>query len=402
MLEVVKKHGVEFVDMHFLTRDYIAACGHENAKRLFRGGVGATDKFGKPISDKTHPVRAGAEAFAKLFVDDVLRRGLGIAALFDIHEANMRPETVGYRIVGQFLSSIPEKYEAPGFDGVAGDDSKISYAVISLWANAMEFAWKVGDLPLLRELTQKFEACMPGGEKYGLLSHARHVDCAVYGALPLEYWKYTGSDVALKMGLAYADGHSGQARQRMDDMYMIGFLQTQAYCATRDLKYIRRAAKEMALCLERLQLDSGFFNPADGVSCRWGRGNGWMAAAMPMILRWIEKDDPNRAGILAGYRKMMATLLRCQRPNGLWGQLIDDDGSLDESSCSAMFAYGLNEGVREGWLDDTEGCRRAVMKCFRKLAGSLDERAHINGDPHGQVPLLWLVNSIMQRKCYGW
>ncbi len=458
MLGVAKKHGVEFVDMHFLTRDYIAAYGYENAKRLFRGGVGATDKFGKPISDKTHPVRAGAEAFAKLFVDDVLRRGLGIAALFDVQEANLRPENVGYRIVGQFLRSIPEKYAAPGFDGVASDGSKVNYAVVSLWANAMEFAWKVGDLPLLRELTQKFEAYMPGGEKYGLRTRARHVDYAVYGALPLEYWKYTGSDVALKMGLAYAedqwapprkddldafpacikphyvpyekqlryiaDGYSGQTRLWMDDMYMIGFLQTQAYRATRDMKYIRRAAKEMALYLERLQLDSGLFNHADGVPYRWGRGNGWMAAAMPMILRWIEKDDPNRERILAGYRKMMAALLRHQRPSGLWGQLVDDDGSWDESSCSAMFAYGLNEGVREGWLDDPEGCRRAVMKCFRKLAGSLDDRgnvpgvcvgtgakdnrqyyldrARINGDPHGQAPLLWLVNSLMQRKCYGW
>jgi rhamnogalacturonyl hydrolase YesR len=89
-----------------------------------------------------------------------------------------------------------------------------------------------------------------------------------------------------------------------------------------------------------------------------------------------------------------------------------------------MFAYGLNEGVREGWIDDPEVCRRAVMKCFRKLAGSLDkwgnvpyvcvgtgaknnrqyylDRARINGDPHGQAPLLWLVNSLMQLKCHGW
>jgi rhamnogalacturonyl hydrolase YesR len=89
-----------------------------------------------------------------------------------------------------------------------------------------------------------------------------------------------------------------------------------------------------------------------------------------------------------------------------------------------MFAYGLNEGAREGWLDDSEGCRRAAMKCFLRLAGSLDgrgnvpgvcvgtgakdnrqyylDRARINGDPHGQAPLLWLVNSLMQRKCHGW
>ena len=207
-------------------------------------------------------------------------------------------------------------------------------------------------------------------------------------------------------------------------MYMIGFLQTQAYYATRDPKYIRRAAKEMALYLDRLQLASGLFDHADGVPYRWGRGNGWMAAAMPMILRWIEKDDPNRARILDGYRKMMSALLKHQRRSGLWGQLIDDGGSWDETSGSAMFAYGMNEGVREGWLEDPEDYRKAVLKCFRKLASSLDargnvpdvcvgtgakadrqhylDRERINGDPHGQAPLLWLVNSLLQRKTFGW
>ena len=207
-------------------------------------------------------------------------------------------------------------------------------------------------------------------------------------------------------------------------MYMIGFLQTQAYYATRDPKCIRRAAKEMALYLDRLQLASGLFDHADGVPYRWARGNGWMAAAMPMILRWIEKDDPNRARILDGYRKMMSALLKHQRRSGLWGQLIDDGGSWDETSGSAMFAYGMNEGVREGWLEDPEDYREAVLKSFRKLASSLDacgnvpdvcvgtgakadrqhylDRERINGDPHGQAPLLWLVNSLLQRKTFGW
>ena len=36
---------------------------------------------------------------------------------------------------------------------------------MSLWVNAMEFAWKVGDFPLLKALTEKFEAYLPGGAK---------------------------------------------------------------------------------------------------------------------------------------------------------------------------------------------------------------------------------------------
>ena len=39
-------------------------------------------KDGEPAKDVTHPVKAGAEAFAKLFLDDVKARKLPIAALF--------------------------------------------------------------------------------------------------------------------------------------------------------------------------------------------------------------------------------------------------------------------------------------------------------------------------------
>ena len=37
---------------------------------------------GEPAKDVTHPIAAGAEAFAKLFIDDVKARKLEVAALF--------------------------------------------------------------------------------------------------------------------------------------------------------------------------------------------------------------------------------------------------------------------------------------------------------------------------------
>ena len=49
---------------------------------------------------------------------------------------------------------------------------------------------------------------------------------------------------------------------------------------------------------------------------------------------------------------MMAALLKWQRPNGLWGQLVDDPESYDETSATAMFAYAFAEGVRAGVLGD--------------------------------------------------
>jgi hypothetical protein len=39
-------------------------------------------KEGEPSKDVTHPVAAGAQAFSKLFIDDVKARKLEIAELF--------------------------------------------------------------------------------------------------------------------------------------------------------------------------------------------------------------------------------------------------------------------------------------------------------------------------------
>ena len=39
-------------------------------------------KDGEPSKDVAHPVEAGAEAFAKLFLDDAIGRGLSVSELF--------------------------------------------------------------------------------------------------------------------------------------------------------------------------------------------------------------------------------------------------------------------------------------------------------------------------------
>lgn len=107
---------------------------------------------------------------------------------------------------------------------------------------------------------------------------------------------------------------------------------------------------------------------------------------------------------------MMATLLQHQRPDGLWGQLVDDPEIWPETSGSAMFAYAFIEGVKRGWLDgDTYA--PAARKAFLALTDYIEphgdvrevccgtnvgtsrehyeKRPRLVGDLHGQAPLLW-------------
>ena len=90
-------------------------------------------------------------------------------------------------------------------------------------------------------------------------------------------------------------GYSWQTRLWIDDMYMITIVQSEAYKATGDVKYINRAAKEMVLYLDELQHDNGLFFHAPDVPYYWGRGDGWMAVGMTELLASLPDNDSNRA-----------------------------------------------------------------------------------------------------------
>ena len=359
-------------------------------------------------------------------------------------------ETIGNRVAEQLLAADPLDYgnNLPGYQAPYnyGRGKEMNYSVVSLWVNAIEFAHRSHNKDLEKRLIDFFEPFY--GERKSLRNRDNHVDFSIFGAIPLEIYLMNGDKRALELGLRYADhqwedptgapgkkvggngnfpiekqreflanGYSPQTRIWIDDMYMITVLQTQAYRATGDRKYIDRAAREMKMYMDSLQKDNGLFYHAPDVPFFWGRGNGWMAAGLPMLLTYLPKDSEYRPALMEAYLKMMPTLLKYQRENGMWGQIIDDPEFWDESSCSAMFAYAFIEGVRHGWLDEaTYGA--AARKAWISLCGLLDEHANVaevcigtdrrnsrewymdrprsNGDPHGQMAMMWLCSTLLK------
>ena len=193
-------------------------------------------------------------------------------------------------------------------------------------------------------------------------------------------------------------------------MYMITSIQSQAYLASGDEKYINRAAHEMIAYLDEIQQPNGLFHHEKTAPFFWGRGNGWMAAGMTDLLSHLPESNPNRLRILQEYRKMMATLKSYQNAEGLWNQLIDEPEAWTETSGSAMFTYAMVTGVKKGWLDAGEYApvaRRAWLGlitylnddgalrnvCIGTNIGTTKQyyldRARPVGDLHGQAALLW-------------
>lgn len=314
-------------------------------------------------------------------------------------------------------------------------DSFVHYAEVATWYGALDVAALLHDTALEQLLINRFDY-LDTTEGQAHISREAHVDFSVFGAIPLELYRHTKNAKRLALGLEFADrqwanptpdGMSREARYWADDLYMMTLLQVQAYRATGQRKYVDRMAHTMTVYLDSLQQPNGLFFHGAGSPFFWSRGNGWAAAGMTELLRSLPADHPQRAAILSSYRKMMATLLQNQSPSGLWRQLVDKPELWDESSGSAMFAFAMITGVKEGWLAPNE-YSPAARRAWLGLVAQLDADANVQhvcvgtgkaatepgvgadldaqyryyagrptrtGDLHGQAPMLWAAAALI-------
>jgi unsaturated rhamnogalacturonyl hydrolase len=84
----------------------------------------------------------------------------------------------------------------------------------------------------------------------------------------------------------------------------------------------------------------------------WGRANGWMVMAQCQLLEFLPIDHPRRNDLIALLKEHLIGLSRYQTANGMWRQLLDKSDSFLESSCTAMFTYGVAKAVNQGWISD--------------------------------------------------
>jgi unsaturated rhamnogalacturonyl hydrolase len=328
------------------------------------------------------------------------------------------PKELADRVIDNLLSRETMYYGNKG----------LHYAETCAAVGALRFAQKQNDTERLERIIARYEKLLEPGTD--LVSRLPHVDQFVTGALPLQIYMINGDKRHLELGLSFADqqwenptkdGLTSQTRWWIDDMYMVGMLQIQAYRATKEMKYADRAALQLAAYLKKLQTDNGLFYHGPKFHYHWGRGNGWVAVSLAEVLSELPADHKLQPEIMKAYRKMMASLLAYQSDNGMWRQLIDYEYSWAESSCTAMFAFAMSVGLNRGWLDATD-YEPAVKKAVKALCAHVDRKGQLReicrgtnqqddiefylnrprtlGDFHGQAPFLWLVaeHALMESK----
>jgi|GEM_PF-1519129 len=85
-------------------------------------------------------------------------------------------------------------------------------------------------------------------------------------------------------------------------------------------------------------------------SSTWCRANGFAAAALAEMLRYLPYAHPRRPALVARLRALLAALLALQTPAGLWRQALSAPESYEETSGSALIAYALFSAAAQDHL----------------------------------------------------
>jgi unsaturated rhamnogalacturonyl hydrolase len=340
----------------------------------------------------------------------------GSASLTTFAAVSPVPAHIGGLAAGAYLGRTDfQIYEV-------GDAKAVHYADFASAYGAARLAAATGNDALFEQVAARHRRLID----QALPNTANHVDVNVYGVWPLALAMRTGDAELRASGLAMADGQwrevgddglTTQARYWIDDVWMIGALQVQAWRATHDRKYLDRAAITARRYVERLQQPNGLFHHGLDAPFFWGRGNGWVAAGLAEILSELPPDHPDYPIVVSGYRAMMAALLRHQAEDGMWRQLVDHPEAWKETSGTAMFGFAMAVGVKRGILTDL-AYADAVRRAWSALAGYVQpdgqlsqvcvgtgkskdveyylQRPRVTGDLHGQAGLLWFAAELAE------
>ena len=126
----------------------------------------------------------------------------------------------------------------------------------------------------------------------------------------------------------------------------------------------------------------GYYVPAKKHSpFKWGRANGWAVVAEVEVLSALPENSPSRPQLLSILRRHLAGLQRLQSPTGFWHQVLDHQELWEETSCTAMFAYGFARAANRGWIEP-QG-KQVALRAFEAVESRISPEGLVEGSCEG-------------------
>lgn len=160
----------------------------------------------------------------------------------------------------------------------------------------------------------------------------------------------------MREAMPYHDGYS-------DSVFMGAAIVAQAGSLTGERRYFDMADRHLQF-MQKLDLrPDGLYRHRPEADVAWGRGNGFAALGLALVLSEMPPDHPGYARTLQSYRNLMAALLPFQTSDGLWRNVINQPGAFAEYSGTAMIGFALHRGLDRGWLKGRK-VQRAVDQAW--------------------------------------
>jgi unsaturated rhamnogalacturonyl hydrolase len=172
-----------------------------------------------------------------------------------------------------------------------------------------------------------------------------------------------------------------------DDLYMGGVFLVRWGIYNHDQKFIDDAANNIIHQAALEADDDGlwfhgyFVSDKKHAPFKWGRGNGWVTVTLVETLSAMSENDPLRPKLVEILKKQVDGLKKVQAPDGMWRQVLDKPELWEETSCTAMFAYGIARAVNRGWIDASN--MEVARNAFAGIAKNVTPDGVVKGTCQG-------------------
>jgi unsaturated rhamnogalacturonyl hydrolase len=110
----------------------------------------------------------------------------------------------------------------------------------------------------------------------------------------------------------------------------------------------------------------------------WGAATGWVAAGIARALRVTTSWPAGpRLHWAAHVRDLVDACVGHRRPDGLFGNVLDEPSSFRETNVAQMVAYAAGVGAADGWLPPSY--RAIARDLFAAATRCVDERGLVTG-----------------------
>ncbi|MBD3675269.1 MAG: glycoside hydrolase family 88 protein [Planctomycetaceae bacterium] len=139
-----------------------------------------------------------------------------------------------------------------------------------------------------------------------------------------------------------------------DAVFMGGPILAAAGNLTGDERYYDLCLKHVRFMQKLCLREDGIYRHSPLDEAAWGRGNGFPALGLALVLSEIPEDHPVHQELLKDLRKHLKALCKHQDPTGMWHQVIDEPGCYREMTSSCMISFAILRGLRRGWLEPND------------------------------------------------